>query len=605
MHSQMTAASVLRETFFWTKRMGYKPALTLLAILLLLALVSNALAGGRMQALTFRQDIHVFIERPDWPKDKPAGLILYALPNGNSIAQTYGKRLTPGEDWHYDIQHVGAQYRFLQQLNLPYNPVLVLLQTRQKSWPAWKKDHPNDHSQIVAALIDTLCSFFPGKQTQVILSSHSGGGRFIFSFLDGVQEIPEYARRIVFIDSNYGWESDYAAPVGTWLQQDRHHALMVFAYDDSVALLNGKRFVSDTGGTWYRSHRMIGDLARAFRFTRESDTSFTRYSALKGRVRFYLKENPNRGIWHTEQVARNGLIHALLAGSKFENRGYRYWDERAYSALIRDSLLPEQIELPGRRARAASGSSFIQRVRELDFPAREKVIAREILSGNLPAFLRRYQIIEETWSNARGDSHRCAFAVLPDYLAIGGDTDLVRMPMGPVTAQYIADSLGAMLPTPKMVDAIYKQAPVKLRPQPIKPVANLNEQPETFLRHQSMIQAQLDSLSAGTAPFMAGHKKDVVISTLAGDTTRPHHVILYGWHQPDGTPIQPLTNIHKNSYVDYSHGIRLVCRIVLVDGVPMDLHDLLQDAVLFRLFSDEEKPLAAGYEYSRPVFQSP
>ena len=38
---------------------------------------------------------------------KPTQLILYALPNGNSIEETIGCTEAQGRDWHYYIQHIG------------------------------------------------------------------------------------------------------------------------------------------------------------------------------------------------------------------------------------------------------------------------------------------------------------------------------------------------------------------------------------------------------------------------------------------------------------------------------------------------------------------
>ena len=35
---------------------------------------------------------------------KPVLLIFYALPNGNTIEQTIGKKLVPGDDWHFDTR---------------------------------------------------------------------------------------------------------------------------------------------------------------------------------------------------------------------------------------------------------------------------------------------------------------------------------------------------------------------------------------------------------------------------------------------------------------------------------------------------------------------
>src|SRR5205814_6050771 len=51
-------------------------------------------------------------------------LILYALPNGNTTEQTIGKTIQSGDDWHYDIQHIGAQTRFLRRM-LPNRPIIV------------------------------------------------------------------------------------------------------------------------------------------------------------------------------------------------------------------------------------------------------------------------------------------------------------------------------------------------------------------------------------------------------------------------------------------------------------------------------------------------
>ena len=64
-------------------------------------------------------------------------------------------------------------------------------------------------------------------------------------------------------------------PTGTcdkltaWLKASDAHYLVVLAYNDAVALLNGKPFVSASGGTWGRSHQMIDDLKSALPFTSE------------------------------------------------------------------------------------------------------------------------------------------------------------------------------------------------------------------------------------------------------------------------------------------------------------------------------------------------
>jgi len=59
-------------------------------------------------------------------------LVIYALPNGNTIEQTFGKRLKEGDDWHYDIQHIGAQTRCLRQVISDRTVVVAYLENGRK-----------------------------------------------------------------------------------------------------------------------------------------------------------------------------------------------------------------------------------------------------------------------------------------------------------------------------------------------------------------------------------------------------------------------------------------------------------------------------------------
>lgn len=80
---------------------------------------------------------------------------------------------------------------------------------------------------------------------------------------------------------------------------------------------------------------------------------------------------------------------------------------------------------------------------------------------------------------------------------------------------------------------------------------------------------------------------------------------IYGWHLPSGKPIQPLSTLHGAKYADYSHGIRLVSEVGLIDGQPRSLYDILEDPKLARLLSDEgampEVRRFMGREHEQPV----
>ena len=69
---------------------------------------------------------------------QPTTLIVYALPNGNTTEQTIGKALAPGDDWHFDIQHIGAQMRLLRAANPGRNLVIVYLEKHAEELPAWR-----------------------------------------------------------------------------------------------------------------------------------------------------------------------------------------------------------------------------------------------------------------------------------------------------------------------------------------------------------------------------------------------------------------------------------------------------------------------------------
>src|SRR5688572_504397 len=183
--------------------------------------------------------------------------------------------------------------------------------------------------------MDTVTSTFAYAHKQIQLNDHSDDGRFIFSYLDGVAEIPSTIKRISFLDSNYGYDSSYLPKLIRWLKGNKDSYLNVFAYNDSVALYEGKPFVSATGGTWYRSRLMLRELSSYFLLKENNTDSMLHYSTADKRLQFYLKTNPAREIYHTMQVERNGFIHAVLNGTKYDSRSYQYYGKRAYEGFIR------------------------------------------------------------------------------------------------------------------------------------------------------------------------------------------------------------------------------------------------------------------------------
>lgn len=303
---------------------------------LLLLLFSPSVFSQKlyMDRFVMQEDVTITIDQPGYYKsDRPTIVILYALPNGNTTDQTIGKKMQPGDDWHFDIQHIRAQTKFIASKIKNRNITIVYLENNYKSWPAWKAKH-TDYKERIRGIIDTIFAKTLTTSREIYLNGHSGGGRFIFSVMDAFDEIPSYIKRISFLDSNYGYDSVYYPKLLKWLQQSRSNYLNVFAYNDSVALYEGKPVVSATGGTWYRSHWMLRYFSNNYKFHTTANDSIITYKSRNDQVQFFLKTNPDRKIYHTQQVERNGFIHSVLCGTRYDGRGYRYFGKRAYGELI-------------------------------------------------------------------------------------------------------------------------------------------------------------------------------------------------------------------------------------------------------------------------------
>lgn len=219
---------------------------------------------------------------------------------------------------------------------------------------------------------------------------------------------------------------------------------------------------------------------------------------------------------------------------------------------------------------------------------------RQILGGNVPDFERR--LVRVPLAAAGRIQARGAVWVLPDYLAIGSDDDFVRMPMAARTAQRIARALGCSLPTPHLVDAVYEAAPGKLT-SPSLPAGGGMTHVGYFEAHEKAVEERRHAAGLAVGVLTAGHKKDIVITKRL--RVAPGRLAIYGWFREDGSPIQPVSTIHDDDYVDYTNGVRLVLGTMEVDGVERSLGSVMADETLWPLVSDEGPSTFTEYPYSR------
>lgn len=200
---------------------------------------------------------------------------------------------------------------------------------------------------------------------------------------------------------------------------------------------------------------------------------------------------------------------------------------------------------------------------------------------------------------AHKDGRTAIIDVASDYFSVGEDDDFIRLPLTPGTAQKIANLTGCLLPTPRLDYRIWQASQKKLSRISIAALGESNKGPNfaQYVKHNKAIQEQLSGVPRGT--LISGHKKDIVVGDLAKQGT----VLIHGWYKPspdvfddgsnwqvpDRQPQQAFSNAHGDSYVDYSHGVRLISPLMTIDGKDVETETVFTSADLCNFVND--KPL--------------
>jgi hypothetical protein len=235
------------------------------------------------------------------------------------------------------------------------------------------------------------------------------------------------------------------------------------------------------------------------------------------------------------------------------------------------------LALPERPEDAPAGAEFAAELEGLDFPAREQRVLEEVARGNVPGSLRRLKRVEVR-GVVGGRERRVEFWVTPDYLAVGSDEDSFLVPLSAGAAGRVAALAAGSLPAPRMVDAVWAAARVRLMPIRIRPDEHLRSL-WYFQRHSNLVRAQQWQQRVRPGMLVAGHKLDVVRFPPGA----AEDLGVYGWHFPDATPIQPAHAVQPGAEPVFSMGVRIVHRDITVDGVAADLDEALRDAGLAKL----------------------
>ncbi|HSF45775.1 MAG TPA: hypothetical protein VLA58_07170 [Chitinophagaceae bacterium] len=237
---------------------------------------------------------------------------------------------------------------------------------------------------------------------------------------------------------------------------------------------------------------------------------------------------------------------------------------------------------------SVSGTGFYKQAAAYNWEQRDSLFLDCFNRGNVPKFFFQFIPITLSYTDSLGNSYKIVFYCSPDYALIGTDQDWARVPLTPMAAQVVADSLHCFLPTRKMVDLIYQQSTVKLEPVPMYA---FRDSTVTMWQHHLMIEGQ----RKGIKGLISGIKKDVVICSEDALKGKANRVAIYGWHKLDGKPIQPLYTGHVNWYADYSHGIRMIYDKIRVNGKWIHFKDVFQDPILRPALTDETGTMMLRY----------
>ena len=142
----------------------------------------------------------------------------------------------------------------------------------------------------------------------------------MFGFIEGQDRLPDWLERIAFLDAVYNFEPKHGDKLAAWLRRDAEAHARIVAYDDREIMLDGKKVVSDSGGTWRASQRMLTYFRPTIALTSDRLGEFLRYH--NDQIEILLHPNPANRILHTEMIGEmNAYMHALLVRRADYERG--------------------------------------------------------------------------------------------------------------------------------------------------------------------------------------------------------------------------------------------------------------------------------------------
>jgi hypothetical protein len=176
---------------------------------------------------------------------------------------------------------------------------------------------------------------------------------------------------------------------------------------------------------------------------------------------------------------------------------------------------------------------------------------------------------------SKPDGTKITYEVMTDYITVDG----MRVPMSGITAQKIADHFGLNLPTPQMVDEIYRNADVQVVAQPLSGSGTTvdgqrysgNDVVQKGVGYAPFAVAYNDKINQQLAEQNAQPGGDQIVAGFAKDIVppvKPGSLGLYGLYNAQGKPIQGgngQTPHNIGVHTEYGSFVRLVSPTVTIE----------------------------------------
>lgn len=234
-------------------------------------------------------------------------------------------------------------------------------------------------------------------------------------------------------------------------------------------------------------------------------------------------------------------------------------------------------------------------------------VASDLIQQSILDEVRRGNVLPIKWREVPivvGDV-TAWISVSRDALRVGVPGDSVRVSVTALTAQHVADMLGVLLATPKIDDAAWAAADVRLEPVFVQDSQQRARFDLAAMEiHSTTIDHRMATAGAGEGDLVRGVGKGWDMSKLIG----PGNAVNYGFPTskptgaggrapwPAATKLgarvwQPPGNKHNRKHADYSQTLTLVERAARIEGPSgesaADVVALASDASTAALVSHE------------------